>query len=297
MAVTRRFVPRRIAGSILPAALLLGAAAAAAQEPAPAPPPEEPRPFPLPFLADEARARGVELPLPFGVGLIYYFLHRDIEIKDLKIGRNGAPPASVSRFAQLASVANVNNLNLRMDVWILPFLNLHAIVGGIWNRSTTNVEVTLPPISPGGGVRQRTFAVPTELSGSIGGLGLTLAAGFGAFFAAADLNAARADMGFSDRYKAFLPSLRVGWNGRVDSHSVRVWLNGTYWDTSAVAKGTVADPDGGTLSFEVDQGPLHPFTGGVGFSYGFSRRMELAADFATDFHGGWYATVVPVFRF
>jgi len=263
----------------------------------PASPPQEPPTFSLPLLGDEARARGVELPLPFGVGLVYYFLHRDIEIRDLKIGRNGAPPASVSQFAQLASVANVNSLNLRMDVWIFPFLNLHAIVGGIWNRATTNVELTLPPINPGGDPRQLVFAVPTELNGSVGGLGLTLAAGFGSFFAAADLNAARLDMGFSERYKAFLPSLRAGWNGRIGSHPARAWLNGTYWLTSTIAKGTVADPDGGTLSFEVDQRPLYPFTGGVGFSYGLSRRLEIASDFATDFHGGWYATVVPIFRF
>jgi hypothetical protein len=260
-------------------------------------PTDQPKPLRLPFLADEARKRGVELPLPFGVGLVYFFLHRDIEIRDLRVGRNGAPPTSVSQFAQLASVANVNNLNLRMDVWIFPFLNVHAIVGGIWNRSTTNVEVTLPPITAGGEPRHFFFAVPTELSGSVGGLGLTLAAGFGSFFAAADLNAARADMGFSDRYKTFLPSLRVGWNGRLGSHPARAWLNGTYWDTTAVAKGTVGDPDGGTLSFEVDQGPLHPFMYGVGFSYGFSRRVEFVADFATDFHGGWSVTAAPVFRF
>jgi len=249
------------------------------------------------LLKDEAPGRGVDLPLPFGVGLVYYFLQRDIEIRDLRVGRNGAPPTSVSQFAQLASVANVNSLNLRMDLWIFPFLNVHAIVGGIWNRATTNVEVTLPPITSGGAPRQFSFAVPTELGGSVGGLGLTLAAGFGSFFAAADLNAARADMGFSDRYEAFLPSLRVGWKGRVGSHPARAWLNGTYWHTSAVAKGTVDDPDGGTLSFEVDQRPLHPFTYGVGFSYGFSRRVEFVADYSTDFHGGWYVAAAPVFRF
>lgn len=276
-----------------------GTVAARGQPVAPAAesPAEPPKPLRLPFLADEAEKRRADLPLPFGVGLVYYFLRRDIEIRDLRIGRNGAPPTSVSQFAQLASVANVNSLNLRMDAWILPFLNLHAIVGGIWNRATTNVDVTLPPINAGGAPRQFSFAVPTEIGGSVGGLGLTLVAGFGSFFAAADLNAARADMGFSDRYKALLPSLRVGWNGQVGSHPARAWLNGTYWDTSTIARGTVDDPDGGTLSFEVDQRPLHPFTYGAGLSYGFSRRVEFVADFATDFHGGWYVAATPVFRF
>jgi hypothetical protein len=49
------------------------------------------------------------------------------------VGRNGAPVYSVSQFAQFASSSNVNNLNLKLDVWLLPFLNLYAIVGGVWN--------------------------------------------------------------------------------------------------------------------------------------------------------------------
>jgi hypothetical protein len=257
----------------------------------------EPKPFPLPFLGEAARKRGVELPLPFGVGLVYYNLHRAIKITDVRVGRNGVPPASVSQFAQFASSANVNNLNLKADVWLFPFLNLYAIVGGVWNKSTTNIDVTLPPLRPAGSPRQGRIAVPAELDGSVGGLGLTLAAGYGALFAAADFNAARADLGFNDKFKAVITSLRAGWNGKLDSRPLRIWLNGTYWDTFTEAKGTVTDSDGGTLSFEVDQGPLHPYTYGAGLSYGLSRRMDLSTDFGTDFHGGWYVALVPVYRF
>src|SRR6185436_13382761 len=82
----------------------------------------------LPLLGDEARKRGIELPLPFGAGLVYYHLSRDIEITDVRLARNGAPPQSVSEFATLASTSNVENVNLKLDAWILPFVNLYAIV-------------------------------------------------------------------------------------------------------------------------------------------------------------------------
>jgi hypothetical protein len=36
-----------------------------------APEQEEPKPSPFPLLAQAARERGIELPLPFGVGLVY----------------------------------------------------------------------------------------------------------------------------------------------------------------------------------------------------------------------------------
>jgi len=263
----------------------------------PAPEQEEPKPSPFPLLAQAARERGIELPLPFGVGLVYYNLHRTIQVTDVRVGRNGAPPSSVSHFAQFASSSNVNNLNAKVDMWLFPFLNLYAIVGGVWNTSTTNIEVTLPPIRPGGNSRSYEFAVPTSLNGSVGGLGVSVAAGYKSLFVVGDFNAARADLGFDNKFKAIITSLRAGWNGKLSSRPLRIWLNASYWDTFATVTGTVADPEGGTLSFEVDQGPLHPYTYGAGFSYGLSRRVEISVDSGTDFHGGWYLALVPVYRF
>jgi hypothetical protein len=203
----------------------------------------------------------------------------------------------VSQFVQFASKADVTNLNVKIDAWIFPFLNVYAILGGVWNESTTNLEVTLPPLRPGGEGRQRALAVPAALNGTVGGLGLTLAGGYRSLFAALDVNAAQADLGFDERFHAVITSLRAGWHGKLGTHPARVWLNGTYWNTFATIKGSVADPDGGTLAFEVDQGPLHPYTYGAGFSYGLSRRVDLSADFGADFHGGWYVALVPVYRF
>jgi hypothetical protein len=59
----------------------------------------------------------------------------------------------------------------------------------------------------------------------------------------------------------------------------------------------VADPDGGSLAFQVDQGPAYRYTYGLGAHYGAKRWLELAADGGVDFHGGWYLALIPVFRF
>ena len=251
----------------------------------------------LPFLGEEARKRGIELPRPYGVGIVYYHLDRAIEISDVRVGRNGADPSSVSDFAQLDSDSRVDNLNLKFDVWILPFLNLYAIAGYIWNESTTNIDVTLPPITPGGSPRQFTMSVPTEMTGTVGGLGMTLAGGYGPLFFSADFNVAKADLGFDDRFRAVVTSIRAGWNGKAGSRPLQVWANATDWNTYAEATGTVDDPDGGTLSFEVDQGPAHPYTFGAGISYTPRPWLSLAVDSGTDLHGGWYIAVVPVYRF
>src|SRR5262245_45573672 len=100
--------------------------AAPVPQPAPIPRTERWSSF-LPMMGDLARERGIELPLPFGAGLVFYHLSRDIEVTDVRVGRNGAPPASVSEYASLGARANVNNLNAKVDVWLLPFVNLYAI--------------------------------------------------------------------------------------------------------------------------------------------------------------------------
>jgi hypothetical protein len=234
--------------------------------------------------------------LPFGAGFVFYHLDRDIVVTDLRLSRGG-PPVSVSRFAQLGSNSRVNNLNAKLDAWILPFFNVYAIAGYIWNNSETTVDVSLPPLLPGGAERQHRVTIPTYIEGSVAGLGLTLAGGYGPYFMIYDASFAQADLGFDDRFKAVVTSVRGGWNGKAGTKPLRAWASVTDWNTFATAKGSVADPDGGTLSFEVDQGPAYRYTYGLGMHYGYTPWLELAADGGIDGHGGWYLAVIPVFRF
>jgi hypothetical protein len=252
----------------------------------------------LPFLGHLARDRGIELPLPFGAGLVYYYLDRDIAVSDVRVASAGAPLSSVGDFVQFGAKAKVSNLNAKFDVWLLPFVNVYAIAGYVWNDSETTVALSLPALRPGGEPRRRVMTVPTSLEGAVGGLGMTVAGGYRSFFAAADINGARADLGFDDKFQAVVTSLRAGWHGRAGERPFRVWANATYWDTFATASGTIADPDtGGALSFEVDQGPAHPWTYGLGMQYSARKWLDLAFDAGTDLKGGYYLAIVPVVRF
>ena len=266
------------------------------QSPAPAVPPAEESRM-LPFLGEEARKRGYEIPEPFGIGLVYYKLKRDIEITDVRVGRDNAPPTSVSQYADLGSTSDVDNVNVKVDVFLFPFLDVYAIAGKIKNESFTTIDVTLPPLVPGAPGRRLTTTVPTGIEGTVKGVGTTLAGGVGDFFGALDVNWAKADLGFDERFKATVASLRAGWNGTLGSRPLRVWANATHWDTAATAKGTVVDPDGGTLTFAVDQGPKKPWTYGVGMMFAPRKWFEIAFDAGVDGHGGWYVAIVPVIRF
>jgi hypothetical protein len=251
----------------------------------------------LPFLGEEARKRGYELPEPFGVGIVYYKLKRDIEVTDVRVGRGDSPPTSVSHFVDFGSSSDVDNVNVKVDAFLFPFLNLYAIAGKIKNTSNTNIEVTLPPLVPGGAGRTLQTTVQTKLDGTVKGVGMTLAGGVGPFFGALDVNKAKADIGFDEKFKATVASARAGWNGTIGGRPLRTWVNVTYWDTFAVAKGTVPNPDGGTLTFAVEQGPRKPWTYGLGMQYAPAKWFDLAVDTGIDGHGGWYVALVPAIRF
>jgi hypothetical protein len=77
-------------------------------------------PYDLPFLADEALKRGYELPLPRGLSALYYYVERDIEINDVRLGINGAPLRNVSKFVNLGSKSHVNVAVARFDAWLSP---------------------------------------------------------------------------------------------------------------------------------------------------------------------------------
>ncbi len=284
---------------MLAAALMLAAGNAVAQSsepPAPAPTTEEPR-HKLPFMADEAIARGYELPLTFGTGGILTYLDgRKIDVSDVRVGLDG-DSQSVSDYAMLNSTSTVFNANFRFDTWILPFLNVYALVGYVHNDSATNLHVTLPRPGPIPGTIERDIAVDTSLDGTVGGIGMTLAAGYKDFFMVMDYNYNRADLGFDDNFTARIGTLRAGWQGKVNGRSIQVWLGGGNWDTAATAKGHTVLEDGSVFTFEADQHPHTEWMYDIGVNFMPTKRWQLFADFGTDFDGGMFAVIGPTYRF
>jgi hypothetical protein len=247
----------------------------------------------LPLLAEEARKRGYELPLPFGAALILTGLDgREIEVTDVRIGLQGNPAQSVSDFVDLGSTSEVFNANIKFDAWLLPFLNLYALAGYVHNTSNTHARVTLVP-----GLIESETSIETELDGVVGGVGATLAGGYQNFYMVADCNYNRAALGFDDEFIALIASLRVGWMGKLGEVPLQMWVGVGNWDTAATAKGHGTLPNGAELVFEADQKPKTNWMYDVGANIEFSKRWQLVVDVGADFDGGYYVVIGPTFRF
>ena len=107
------------------------------------------------------------------------------------------------------------------------------------------------------------------------GVGLTAAAGWRQFFLLGDFNFSQTDIGFDDPFRAYIGTIRTGWNGAVLGAPIRVWIGGSYWGTKGTAKATVDVPGVGSVTFAAVQQPVHPLNALVGANATLFRRWEL----------------------
>ena len=282
--------------------VLLVTAPALAAEPSPSGPGDvEVRdavqwPHPLPFMADVALKRGYELPLPFGVSGVFFYVERDVEISNVRLGINGAPLRDVNNFIDLGARSRSSGGIARFDAWLLPFLDVYGLVGYVTSTADLKGTVTVPrPLRPG----SLTFnlAGTAKVDGPTVGGGFTLVGGYRELFVLGDLNYSKSDLGFEDKFDALIGTVRVGWNGKVLDTPLQLWAGATYWRTQTTAKSTVDVPDVGRVTFEARQGPVHPLNAVVGTSFTLGRRWNPFVEYG--FNGSDVQTVSAglAFRF
>ncbi len=249
-------------------------------------------------MADEAKQRGITLPLPFGVSTVFTGLFdRKIDVTDVRIGVNGATLQTVSRFVNLGSTSNVANANLKLDAWLLPFLKVYLLLGYVYNESTTRAIISVPRPGPLPGNVESATTVSTKLEGFVGGGGVTLAGGYKEFFLVVDANYSQTDMGFDDRFRAIIATVRTGYQGKLGEFPLQIWVGQGYWNTTNTAKGHADVPGLGRIQFEADQGPAHSWMTDFGTNLQLAKQYQLVLDFGTDWHGGFLGVVAPTFRF
>jgi hypothetical protein len=247
----------------------------------------------LPLWASSAYERGHELPLPLGVSFVYNYMARDIKVNDVRIGVNGAPPQSVSGVLNLGSNSKVDAYLVKVDAWVLPFVNVYAMSGYLHNESTSRGVVDFVPGLP----PAFHFEVPTSLDGVVVGGGGTLAMGYKQVFLMVDANYSVADIGFADQFTAITASTRIGWNGKIKRVPFRVWVGAAYWDTFNTARSTIDEPGIGTISFEADQGPQNPWNATVGTAVTLHRKFDAFMEYGFNFSDVQILATGLAFRF
>ncbi|WP_141705948.1 outer membrane beta-barrel protein [Vibrio rumoiensis] len=96
----------------------------------------------LPFGGQLAIYNGYDLPLPFGVSFLFSHIEQDQSISNLKVGYGGSANTNIDFLSFDKFRTNTNTPQLKIDAWVLPFLNVFATVGRI--KGTIDINMSMP---------------------------------------------------------------------------------------------------------------------------------------------------------
>lgn len=235
----------------------------------------------LPIWGDEARARGYDIPEPFGIGYNYMNLRQDIIVD--KIGFNAEKAVGQQILSKLLiDVGHTRSSNeshmLKLDTWVFPFMNVYGVYGKTKGSSTAQLksvgfDVDAPLVEN----------VPFDLNyeGKTYGAGFTLAGGYNQFFGTFDLNYTKTNLDILDGdIKALVITPRVGYefifspliSGQGNT-KLQVWTGAMYQDITQRFKGDVSKLN---LPGELDELMNNPLTGLIAGNIKFDVEQHLA---------------------
>jgi hypothetical protein len=203
-----------------------------------------------------------DLPRPFGVGLNLYHQNQDYDLESLTLN---LPDIDMSQASAIGIKNVTDELDAQVDLWLLPFLNLFAILGRVQGNTTV---IPGPPLDE----------LQVGYDGLVYGGGATLAAGtkwlFGsvsAIFTQTHLNTSKSSV------EAWILTPRVG----VHLKTVAVWVGAMYQHAQEHHQGNISLPFYGDVSYDVQLEEKEPwnYLVGVGTDIGEHWRLEVEAGF------------------
>ncbi|AZQ61629.1 hypothetical protein EI427_05100 [Flammeovirga pectinis] len=161
-------------------------------------------PYVFPILGQKVYDKGYSLPLPIGFSVSYINTSMGMGISDLGVGFKGLdsskpyfgakiPQEKIDQIVKGPILESLNNnvtmatasgMNYRMDVYVLPFLNVYGMVSEV-SGSTS--------IGLGGGSDTGGFGSTVDFDALAYGGGFTLAYGYKGWFSSVDINYALSD--------------------------------------------------------------------------------------------------------
>ena len=237
----------------------------------------------LPFLGQRVVDKGYNLPLPWGITLIYGDIEQDQTLEDLKISVRGGdliPISDIVNFDEAGS--DTQTLQAKLDAWLLPFLNIFATVGYVEGDAPLLITVdasSLPPIFPG---RTVTFPIDAKVSGTTYGAGALLAGGWNGWFGTVPIAFTYNDIE-GKISKGYITTIspragRVIPLGRRGNMAVYGGVQVMYGETEVDGSYTFPGTDI-TLDYNVTQSIADPLNVVAGFNWSFNRRASWGLEY------------------
>ncbi|MDD5676621.1 MAG: hypothetical protein PHW60_01345 [Kiritimatiellae bacterium] len=209
------------------------------------------------------------LAIPCGIGVNYYYQRQGYDLNTLKldpdIGRqfNLVP-------SDLSVKSRVNEVNIKLDTWLLPFLNLFGILGRV-EQVTKISDIPYPPLS----------TLEYEDDGYIYGGGATLAYGVKYVWASLTVADTYADLSNEDSWiNAIVVTPRVGvradtpWEGK----GLNIWVGAMFQEVDEEHTGSWNVPGIGQLKYDAKLKEKEPWNFIAGLSTDLWGRVGLEVE-------------------
>jgi len=193
------------------------------------PPESTDYPYLLPIWGQKVKEKGFDLPYSAGIGINYLWQDSDINISNVSIGFNGGPLYNVDELIRFNSTSAESwGINVRPDVWVLPFLNVY----GIFARAESNTNVDVSVVIPGVNESQELFSIQTSprFTSQTTGFGFTPTVGVWGGWIALDMNFTWTDIDKQEKpVFAFIFDPRIGKTFKLAGHperNISFWVGG-----------------------------------------------------------------------
>lgn len=253
----------------------------------------------LPIWGDEARARGYDIPEPFGASYGYINLRQDIVVDKIGFIMPANPATAAALNIDAGHTRQKSETHtLKIDSWVFPFLNVYGLYGHTKGESHTTLKG-----GDFGGIpldyllKDQPFDL--DFKGKTYGGGLTLAGGYQQVFTTLDINYTYTDLDILDgSIKALVISPRIGYefvfnpmfNGQGHT-KIQVWTGAMYQDITQRFQGNISnltlppafknivDAIGDNdMKFDVKQHLTHNWNNTVGARIEFTRNFNVLTE-------------------
>lgn len=250
----------------------------------------------LPFLAQAVIDEGYDLPLPFGIGLVYANVEQAMNLDQLQVGINGRDQEPFDFVEFSNAEAHSESVQLKVDAWLFPFMNVFALFGHVEGDAPMDVLLDgndmlehlehdcsgLPPDPLCLLLEDNIITLPitAPFSGETYGLGTTLAGGWNNWFVAIPGSVTYADMdGTNTDGLAVTVTPRLGHVFNMGRRgSLSLFTGGNYLYADLTVKGSVG-VDGLTIDYTVEQENKDAWNIVTGLNWDINKHMSWAVEY------------------
>jgi hypothetical protein len=253
----------------------------------------------LPFLAQKVIDEGYDLPLPYGISINYSNVSQDMYLGSLNVGLNGSEIVPFEFVSFENAVANSEAVQLKIDAWLFPFMNVYGMIGRVDGEAPVDVlldgngmldilGINCPSPDPLCLFLKDniiTLPIKAPFAGTTYGVGAVLAGGWNNWFVTIPFNFTYADMDttktegiattVTPRFGRVIGLERYG--------NLALYAGGNYLNAELDVAGTVYLPvpggDSLQVDYEIEQKNKDKWNILLGYNWDITRRWSWMAEY------------------